>query len=288
VSATPLRVLIVEDSESDVALLLRELRQGGLDPHFRVVQDAEEMRAALSAAQWDVVISDYQLPGFNGFAALSLLQQTGRDIPFILVSGTIGEEIAVDAMKAGAHDYVMKGKLVRLVPAITRELREAKVRASHREAQKTLRALEKAVESLQVGVTICDRNGKILYTNPAEARLHGYEEKELVGREARILVSAELWKDLTPDQFKQLRSWRRERLNVRKDGTNFPAQLISDVIKDDVGEPLGIVRPELRVRLDVLHPLLECQFSKSNREPARDRPAMRQLDSLVPIGFRRR
>jgi diguanylate cyclase (GGDEF)-like protein/PAS domain S-box-containing protein len=238
--AAKLRVLIVEDTEDDLSLLLRELRRG-FDPEWQNVQTADAMRLALRSGTWHVVISDYQLPLFNGFEALRTLQEAGLDIPFILVSGTIGEETAVEAMKAGAHDYLMKGKLHRLVPAVERELREAELRAAHRKNQKTLLALEKAVESLPIGVTIAGTDGKIIYTNPAEARLHGYSPDELVGKAARILVSSEFWKTLGPQQLKDLRSWKRERVNVRKDGTTFPAQLISDVVKDGGGQPIGIV-----------------------------------------------
>ncbi len=239
--AAPLRVLIVEDSEADVALLLRELSRGGFEPDFSHVDTADSMRAALVSREWDLVISDYSLPGFGGLAALKLLRDTKLDLPFILVSGTIGEDIAVEAMRAGVSDYLMKGKLQRLVPAVQRELKEAKARAAHREAQKALLALEKAVESLPVGVTIAGMDGRILYTNPAEGRLHGYERDELLGQQARILVPPELCKSLTPDQMRNLRTWKRETLNVRKDNSTFPAQLISDVIKDGSGEPLGIV-----------------------------------------------
>jgi len=239
--AVPLRLVVVEDSEADVALVLRELTRGGFEPDLTHVDEANALRAALAGGDFDLVISDYSLPGFSGLAALRLLRETRLDVPFILVSGTIGEDIAVEAMRAGASDYLMKGQLQRLVPAVQRELKEAKDRAAHRKAQKTVLALEKAVESLPVGVTITGTDGRILYTNPAEGHLHGYEPHELLGREARILVPPELCKSLTPDQMRNLRTWKRETVNVRKDGTSFPAQLISDVIKDGSGDPLGIV-----------------------------------------------
>jgi signal transduction histidine kinase len=137
----PLRVLLVEDSEDDAVLIARELRRGDYAPAIQRVETEAAMRAAL-ADPWDVVISDHSLPQFSGPAALTLLRATGLDIPFIVVSGAIGEEVAVAAMKAGAHDYLMKDNLARLVPAIQRELREAEERWRRRLAEKERAALE--------------------------------------------------------------------------------------------------------------------------------------------------
>ena len=126
--ATSLNLLIVEDNADDTALLLLELKRGGLAIAHERVETAAAMSAALDRQAWDIVISDYSLPQFSGLDALALVRQRGLDIPFILVSGAMGEELAVTAMKAGANDYVMKGNLARLVPAVQRELREAYVR----------------------------------------------------------------------------------------------------------------------------------------------------------------
>jgi two-component system cell cycle sensor histidine kinase/response regulator CckA len=131
----PLRVLIVEDSEDDAILVLHELRRGGYDPTFERVDTAADMKNVLKQQAWDIVIADYKMSQFDGLAALKLCQEQEVDLPFIIVSGTIGEEIAVEAMKAGAHDYVMKDNLVRLVPAVERELREAQVRRERKQAE---------------------------------------------------------------------------------------------------------------------------------------------------------
>ena len=139
---TPLRVLMVEDNDDDRLLLLRTLKQGGYEPISRCVQTATALSAALAEEPWDFVLSDYRLPQFNGMEALACVQKTGLDLPFIVVSGVIGEEQAVTIMKAGAHDYVLKDKLARLVPAITRELRDAEVRSQRRQAEAQLRASE--------------------------------------------------------------------------------------------------------------------------------------------------
>jgi signal transduction histidine kinase len=130
--AEPLRVLLVEDSEDDAALVVRELRGGGYAPEVHRVESAQAMREALAEQSWDIVLADYSLPGFSAPAALALLGSLRVDVPFIIVTGAISEDTAVAAMKAGAHDYVMKDNLHRLVPAIQRELREAADR--HRRA----------------------------------------------------------------------------------------------------------------------------------------------------------
>src|SRR5687768_14476381 len=139
---TVLRVLIVEDSEFDAQMMVSLLRKGGYDVTFERVQTHAAMKTALTQRAWDVVLSDYNLPEFDAPAALALLCETGLDLPFIIVSGGIGEDIAVGAMKAGAHDYLMKGNLHRLVPAVERELREAANRAGQRESKKALQESE--------------------------------------------------------------------------------------------------------------------------------------------------
>jgi diguanylate cyclase (GGDEF)-like protein len=136
---SPLRVLIVEDSEDDAVLIVRHLRRAGLEPSWERVDSSDGMEQALTREPWDLVITDHNMPLFSSTEALALVQEHGLDIPVIIVSGSIGEEIAVTAMKAGASDYIMKDNLARLVPAIERELREAHQRRDHRQAQDTIR-----------------------------------------------------------------------------------------------------------------------------------------------------
>ena len=135
----PLKVLIVEDSEQDAALILKELQKAGFSPVHKRVESFQEMTHALDGQDWDVVLSDYIMPGFNGLDALKLLRERCPDLPFIMVSGRIGEDIAVEAMKAGAHDYIMKGNLKRLAPAIERELAEAANRKMRVQAEEELK-----------------------------------------------------------------------------------------------------------------------------------------------------
>jgi len=152
----PIRVLIVEDSENDALLLVRELRRGGFEPEFERVDTPEAMTAALADGKWDIVIADYTMPRFSGIAALELLKQSGLDLPFIVVSGSIGEDVAVAAMKAGAHDYLMKGNIQRLLPSIERELREAEIRHQRRraaeEAQRHAERI-KALHEIDLAIT---------------------------------------------------------------------------------------------------------------------------------------
>jgi len=133
-----LRVLLVEDSEDDAALLERALKKAGIQPAVERVETADAMKKALQKQEWDVVIADYVLPCFSGLDAINVLKKTGKDLPFIIVSGKIGEDTAVETMKAGAHDYIMKGNLARLLPAIEREIEEAKGRQKRRDAEEKL------------------------------------------------------------------------------------------------------------------------------------------------------
>ena len=145
----PLRVLFVDDSEQDVFLLLRELRKGGFEPHHKRVDDAASLRTVLQSEDWQIVISDFHMPNFDGLMALQIFKEAGRDIPFILVSAIVGEETAVLAMKQGAHDYIMKRNLARLVPVVQRELREAEMRGQQRRAQLALQQKEEQLRQSQ-------------------------------------------------------------------------------------------------------------------------------------------
>src|SRR2546426_12234785 len=128
----PLRILLAEDSEPDAELIQRELKRGGLDLQSRRVQTEADFRRVLDEFQPHLVISDFSMPQFSGPRALAIARESRADIPFIFISGTIGENVAVDMMKAGADDYVMKNNLARLLPALKRELREAEVRRARR------------------------------------------------------------------------------------------------------------------------------------------------------------
>ena len=140
---TPLQLLIVEDSEDDAALLLRELKRGGYDVTHERVDTPADLSSALARQKWDLVISDHSMPHFTGIDALHLLRSKGMRMPFIFVSGTIGEETAVTALKDGAQDYLMKTNLKRLLPAVQRELREAGERLERERLERQVQQLHK-------------------------------------------------------------------------------------------------------------------------------------------------
>ena len=146
--AEPLRVLLVEDSEDDTLLTVRELQRAGYDLRFERVETSEGLAAALESQTWDAIICDYNLPRFTGPEALKIIRESLPDLPCIVVSGTVGEETAVDTMKAGANDYVMKDKLLRLPEAIRRELSDAEVRRKRRQAEEELRKYRDHLEEM--------------------------------------------------------------------------------------------------------------------------------------------
>ncbi|MDC4205676.1 MAG: response regulator [Candidatus Manganitrophus sp.] len=179
---TPLRTLILEDSEDDAALLLLELERGGFDPTHERVDTAKAMSAALEGQTWDVILADYKMPHFNALNALSILKEKRQDIPFIIVTGSIGEETATAAMRAGANDYLMKDNLTRLNETVRRELKEAVNRAALRSAEASLRESEEKYrrffeEDLSADF-ISTPDGKILVCNPSFVRLFGFSSTE--------------------------------------------------------------------------------------------------------------
>lgn len=191
---TPLRSLFIEDSEADAILIARELVRGGYDLTHERVDSRAGVQHALDSASWDLVIADYSLPGFNGIEALEELHARSIDIPFIIVSGTIGEDIAVNAMKAGAHDYIIKGNLARLVPAVARELRDAAIRRSKRQMEEQLRAtsqlLAKTFDSLSEAVFVLDPISMVvLRCNGAARAIFGIAEAEFIGHDLSRLFS---------------------------------------------------------------------------------------------------
>jgi PAS domain S-box-containing protein len=184
-STTPLRLLLVEDSDTDEALVLMHLTRGGFDTQVTRVETAADFENALMKSTWDLIIADYNLPSFSGFEALAIYKRSGQDQPFLLVSGTVGEEVAVQAMRGGARDYLLKDHLTRLVPAVIRELREAQLRADRRTAEAALKDSElryrTLVENSHDLVSEVDLHGRVHYVSPNHFALTGYSQPELVG-----------------------------------------------------------------------------------------------------------
>ena len=181
-------MLNVEDSVQDAALLTRHLKRAGYDLTSDRVETAESMKLALESRDWDVILCDYSMPQFNALGALTLVKEMELDIPFVIISGTVGEAVAVEAMRAGAHDYLMKDNLTRLGPTIERELNESENRRARRHAEEALHASElryrRLFESAKDGILILDAgSGRIIDINPFLIEMLGYTKEDLVGKE---------------------------------------------------------------------------------------------------------
>jgi len=228
-----LRLLLVEDSEADAELLARELKRAGFAVQFARVQTAAEVEAALTRSVWDIIVGDNSMPGFSGTEALAIVRARGLDIPFIFVSGTMGEDLAASALEAGAGDALAKGNLRRLVPVIRRELREAADRRARRESETALRASEASyttlVEQAPVGIYRSTPTGRFLSANPALARILGYSTpQELLALdmardvyadadERRRLVAQDTYTNQVYEELEA--TWKK------KDGTRIRVQL---------------------------------------------------------------
>ncbi|MBI5952896.1 MAG: GAF domain-containing protein [Chloroflexi bacterium] len=234
-----LSVLIVEDMENDAQLLVHALKKDGYTPVYERVETADQMRAALARQPWDVIISDYSLPQFSGEGALAILMETGLDIPFIVVSGTMGEETAVSMMRAGTQDYLMKGNLTRLIPAVERELEQAEMRRERRKNQEQLLLQSSALNAAANAILITDREGNIESANPAFTALTGYPLEEAIGKNPRDLLKSgvhdqafyrDLWETILSG-----RVWHGELINRRKDGSLYVEEGTITPLRNDDG-----------------------------------------------------
>jgi PAS domain S-box-containing protein len=228
-----LRLLLVEDSEADAEILARELKRAGFAVEFARVQTAVDLQEALSRSSWDIIVGDNSMPGFSGTEALSIVRARGLDIPFIFVSGTMGEDLAASALEAGAGDALAKGDLRRLVPVIRRELREAADRRARRESEAALLASEASysalVEQAPVGIYRSTPAGRFVSANAALVRILGYSTpQELLAldmardvyadaEERRRLVEQDTYTNQVYEELEA--TWKK------KDGTRIRVQL---------------------------------------------------------------
>jgi PAS domain S-box-containing protein len=245
---TELRVLIIEDNEDDTLLLLRILTKEGFDVKFKRVEIPSDMENALQEEHWDVIISDYSLPKFRGTEALEIFKSKNLDIPFILVSGTVGEDIAVDMMKAGAHDYVTKLNLKRIVPAIQRELKEVGVRKQRRIALESLRKREEQygylINNMNEGLLQVDNVDRIQFVNKRISEMFGYEDTELVGKICyEIIVHPDDKHIVHNETAGRLKgeSSKYELRMLRKDGMIIWAEISGSPLVDDDGKVIGSI-----------------------------------------------
>lgn len=236
-----LRTLIIEDSEDDAFLLVRFLQQTYELKHIRV-DSADGLKKALQDSEWDLVLSDHAMPGFDSFSALKIVQQSRHDLPFIIVSGAIGEDLAVAAIKAGAHDYLLKSNLKRLIPAIERELQAAEARRLQFQTEQRFRA---TFEQAAVGIAHVGLDGRWLRVNHKLCVISGYSEDELLARDhSSITYPNDLNEELA--SIKQILtgevpSSTKEIRYVRKDGSLVWVNLTWSLTRTSMGEPDYII-----------------------------------------------
>ncbi len=243
----PLKVLIVEDSEDDALLAVRELQRLGRDVTFERVETPEGLSGALERQEWDAVIADYSLPHFNGLDALALVQAKGRDVPFVLVSGSVGEDLAVKAMKRGAHDYIMKDRLARLAPAVERELRDADVRRQRRKAEEALRESEeryrKLFEESNDAIFIHTLEGRILDVNRRACQMAGLSADELKTMQIQQLQTEEpVPTDSDFRDTSQSGSMRFESQIKRADGRLIDVDVSARLVDPEKGDVQAVFR----------------------------------------------
>ena len=245
---------MVDDSENDVLLIIHNLQKGGYDPLYERVETAAAMKNALKVKQWDIIICDYKMPKFNAPSAIAVLKETNIDIPLIIVSGTMGEEAAIECMHLGAHDYIMKGNLSRLCPAIARELKEAEGRNMQRQAEsqmevtlESLRQSEKKyrniLENMQEGYFEVDLAGNFTFFNDTVCRVLGYSKEELMGMNSRQYTDKD---DVERVSHAYKKVYKTGEPNkefgwqiTRKDGAKRYIEGSISLQKDSSGKPIG-------------------------------------------------
>jgi PAS domain S-box-containing protein len=280
---TLLRILIVEDSDDDTVLLVRELELGGYEPLFERVDTEARMNTALDEEKWDLIVSDYSMPQFSGAAALDLCRRRQLDIPFIVVSGRIGEEIAVEMMKAGAHDYVMKDHLARLVPAVERELRAAQERQASRRVEAARAHLASIVETCEDAIISETLDGTVLSWNAGAEKMYGYCAEEMIGRSISILIPPARRGELSELRDAIERGERIERVETvrrRKDGKVIDISTTVSPIKDTE----GFVRGASIVERDITgRKLQELDRLRLIQELTDALARVKTLNGLLPI-----
>ncbi|SEK46846.1 PAS domain S-box-containing protein [Stigmatella aurantiaca] len=250
-SGHPLRVLLVENEEDDAELILEQLRKADFEPFWRRVDTAEDMRKELLEQSWDIILCDYVMPHFSGADALALLQETGLDVPFIIVSGRIGEEVAVHSLKMGAQDFFRKDRLRLLGTAVQRELREAGLRRESYRARVALQEAESERALLldnikDYAIFTMGPEGTLTSWNPGVERLKGYKAEEFIGQPFSMLFLPEdVVRGLPEEEMRQAVAQRRfeaEGWRRRKDGSRFWAEVALTPIFTANGELHGFTQ----------------------------------------------
>jgi len=251
VSGQPIRVLVVENHEDDAELMVEQLRKQGFEPEWQRVERADDMRQALEKRPWDIVLSDYVMPRFSGADALIVLKETGLDLPFIIVSGSIGEEVAVQAMKMGAQDFFRKDRMTLLPAAVQRELKEAEVRRERSRAVTALHESESeralVLNSIKdYAIFTIDLAARIQSWNPGVERVKGYRADEFIGMPfSRLFPPEEVASGQPQEEMRQARTQGRyegEGWRLRKDGSRFWAEVSLTPMLSPRGELRGYTK----------------------------------------------
>ncbi len=240
----PLRVLFVEDSEDDAELLLRELQRIGYEVEFERVETDVAMRAMLIERPWDLILSDYTLPKFNAPQALEILKASRLEIPFIIISGTIGEETAVAALKAGADDFLVKGKYARLGPAIERELREVELRRDRKRAEEQIKYHARLLRHINDAVIATDDQIRITAWNRAAERIYGWTTAEVMGRSLDEVLRGQLNQEQqaqAKELLQESSSLRSERIHAKRNGQPVYVEENTIALTDQRGVITGYV-----------------------------------------------
>ncbi|MDH4187167.1 MAG: PAS domain S-box protein, partial [Nitrospira sp.] len=227
-----LRYVHIEDSEADVALVHRVLREDGYEADVCQVETAEELTVALQSPGWDLILADWLLPKFNALSALDQLGRLRLELPVIIVTGAVDEEIAVQALKAGAHNYVMKDRLVRLPPAVQQAIRETKERTARRQAEVRLRITQYAIDHATDHVFVIDPNGYFVDVNESACRRLGYTKEELLTMSVMDIdpdFTPDIWKKFW-EPFKQKQVLQLETRHRSKSGEIYPVEVIANYI----------------------------------------------------------
>ena len=240
----PVRILIIEDNESDAALIIRHLKKAGKEIACEVIDTELQLESAFENQEWDFVICDYSLPQFNALAALKIIQTKKFEIPFIVVSGTVGEETAVGLMKAGVHDYIMKDNLARLVPVFNRELLEAGIRREHKRAAEKITIQAHIMDLIGQSVIMVDNHNIITYWNKASETLYGWSAEEAIGKDLSEIMTHHNLQSRSYDIRKCIKngkSWSRETIVTKKDGSSIPTHVTHTPLLDVNGILTGII-----------------------------------------------
>jgi two-component system, cell cycle sensor histidine kinase and response regulator CckA len=248
---TPLRVLLVEDSENDAFLLVHALKQGGYDPEYDRVCTREDLSEALDKNSWDVVIADYLMPRFSAPDAIELIKERNPEIPIIIVSGAIGEETAVSAMRAGAQDYIMKDNLARLIPAIERELREVEIRRERCQAEEEKQKIEAQLLQAQKMEAIGRLTGGVAHDfNNLLTAIRGYADMALDELDPQTQVFNDIREiQMSADRAKNLT--RQLLLFSRRQKMEFSHIDVNETIEDLLGVFHRIIGEDIEVHYDL-------------------------------------